>query len=136
MLEIMLSLAFISLITAMPFLWDNFSLPRTNLTHASELTVEALRTAEQFAVAQKAGGAWGVQVRADGLTLFQGDSFAGRNSAQDRTLTFAQDVAITGVDEVVFAQATGIPNTTGVMLLSLNGNNSSITIREHGFVDY
>ena len=136
LLEVLLSLAFISVIAALPFILGNFSLSNNNLTHAVDLSAEALQSARHFAIAEKNGGSWGVKFSPTEATVFEGNSYASRNSGNDRILTLPAEMTISGVDEVVFDRFTGDPNVTGAITLSIDGNDAEIVIREHGFIDY
>lgn len=136
LLEIMLSMAFISVMAAIPLLLGNFSLSRSNLTHAESLTVGALRSAERFAIAEKDGGAWGAKVLPDSVTVFQGDTYDARDTAHDRIYVFPDTVLVSGTDEVVFAQWSGTPNNSGDIVLDIDAYSAVITVSDYGVIDY
>lgn len=136
LLEIMLALAFITLMAALPFFWTRFSLSSNDLRLTEQTIVHALRQAQLFARAEKRDASWGAFVSSSSVVIFQGDSYATRTEGSDRVMSFPTPVIASGLNEVVYEKFTGEPNVTDTITVESGASSHTITIHTHGFLDY
>lgn len=99
-------------------------------------TVTSARTAQAFAQAGAADGAWGVYVGAGDIVLFQGDAYTTRDTSADQTMNYSDDIIVTGTTEYVFTARTG--RTTAGTLTATNGEGDArtITVNALGMIEY
>jgi len=137
LLEVLLSVAIISLLMGLSMpVYESF-VRRNDLDIATQQLVATLRRAEVYAQGVNRDTAWSVRIQPSSVTLFQGTNFATRNTAFDETFTLAGSLAPSGLSEIQFAKRTALPNTTGVITLSSNTNTTrTITVNAKGMVDY
>lgn len=104
----------------------------------SRLLVESLRRARSSAIAGRADSAFGVRVfsASNTLVLFQGESYAGRNSAEDEVIDFPRPIAITGSStEVTFSKIYGTSTINETWSVSFDAISSNISINSQGLVE-
>ncbi|MFH1292333.1 MAG: hypothetical protein ABIH87_04025 [bacterium] len=113
---------------------------RAQLNETSAQLSQTLRTAQQRSLSGYGNSAHGVKLQSQGYILFQGDSYALRQSAYDRGIDLAESLSLLlsltgGVDEVVFSLSSGLPSATGTINLihSVDGNRQ-ISINDLGMV--
>lgn len=88
--------------------------------------------AQMYSMTGKDNSLWGVALSNGKITLFQGNSFAGRNQSVDESYVVHSRVTITGLTEVVFAHATGRPSVSPTITLSGNGSTEVIQMNSEG----
>jgi prepilin-type N-terminal cleavage/methylation domain-containing protein len=121
-----------------------------NLTVSSQLNdnsaqiVQTLRIARERSVARVNNSAHGVYFEInpsakDKFILYQGSSYAGRDSDYDRSTTMDSALSISETlsgTEVNFSKGFGKPNTTGTVTLTHDVNGTRvITINSFGMVE-
>ncbi len=136
LLEILLGVAFVSLVAVLPLAFTRLSLSEHDLRLTEALVVSGLQRAQFFSIAQLHGGAWGAKIEEDRMTLFQGDSFDGRVVDHDEVISFPNTIAIAGIDEVAYARFSGEPNGVGEITLGAGESARTIIITPHGFLEY
>ncbi len=138
LLEMLLSVALIALIAGMGTPLYQALQVRTDLDIAAASYAHALRFAEVRARGVDGDASWGVRVATTtDIVLFQGASYAARNSTYDETYDLPVSVTVSGQDEIVFAKFTGIPGTTGTTTLtSTTGDVREIGVNAQGTVSY
>ena len=99
-----------------------------------EITQE-LRKAQIYAMTGKQNGNWGVHNNTTSIILFQGSTFAGRNSAFDETFSVNSNIAITGLTDVIFFHMTGTPSATPTIVVSNANNTRTIIVNAQGVVN-
>lgn len=99
----------------------------------SSQLIQTLRTAQSQSRARVNGAAHGVAIvqsaSADSLVLFQGASYATRNTAFDRETVLASSMNLITTlpsNEVVFVAGTGTPSVTGTITLIHEVNGQRI----------
>jgi len=137
LLEMLTSVAILTAITVMSLpVYESFV--RQNDLDLSAQTITAmLRRAETYARANNTDGVWGVAVQSGMATLFQGSSYAARNTTRDETYDIPDSITTSGLNEIQFSKLTAAPNTTGnITLSSTNNSTRTITINAKGMVDF
>lgn len=137
LIELMLSLVIIGILVGLSLpIYQSFS-NRNDMDIAAEQTAEALRRAQTYARGMKNDSAWSVEIQSAQAILFRGTNFAGRDTAYDESITFSGGTTASGLAEVQFAKLTAQPNTTGTITLTNENNETrTVTVNEHGMVDY
>ena len=137
LIEVMLSLAAISIIAGISIpIYQSFQ-ARNDLDIATVSIVQTMRRAQILAQAVDGDTSWGVKLQSESLTLFKGANYVARDSSFDEVFDISTTITPSGISEVVFAKFTGLPQTTGTITLSSNINETrTITINEKGAVSY
>jgi type II secretory pathway pseudopilin PulG len=105
------------------------------LDEATSGIMETMRRAHNQAVFQKNDSAFGVKFLSGSYVLFQGNSYDTRTQSEDESFEVSSGIATSGIDEVVFAKLTGIPNTTGTLTVTSGSDSQTININAHGKVE-
>lgn len=101
---------------------------------ASSVYIEALYRAKANAEVMQNDSAWGVAVFADNITLFEGDSFASRETDSD-VVELIPSVSVSGVSEIVFSVREGVPDTSGTTTFNNAFATSSVFVSDEGRVE-
>ncbi|HKU18843.1 MAG TPA: type II secretion system protein [Candidatus Saccharimonadales bacterium] len=137
LVEMLLSVAIIGMLVGLSIPIYQTFVQRNDLDITAQTVVNMLRRAETYARASNTDNAWSVELQSTTITLFQGTTFASRNTAYDETYSLPGSVTPSGLGEVQFTKFTGIPNTTGTVTLTSNTNDTrTITVNAKGMVDY
>ena len=137
LLELMLSMALITMLAvgSIP-VYETF-VRRNDLDLTTQNVVAGLRRAQTYARASKGDSAWGVNVQSGTATLFKGTNFATRDATQDETIDIPDTVTPGGLGEIQFTAFSSAPNTTGnITLTSTTNDTRTITVNAKGMVSY
>lgn len=137
LIEMLLSVAVLSLILGMSMpLYESFT-TRNDLDIATQNVANSLRRAAAYCRGGNNDSQWGVEVQSGSITVFSGSSYAGRNTNFDETTSVPTNIAITGgTVEVDFAKLTGLPTSTPSITLTNATETRTVTINVKGVVDY
>ena len=137
LIEVLLSVAILTLLTGLSLpVYETF-VRRNDLDLTTQSIVASVRRAESYARGVNGDSTWGIEFLSSGVTLFQGATYASRNSAFDETIPLPNSLSISGTTEVVFSKLSAAPSTTGSVTLSGTTNDTrTITINAKGMVDY
>jgi Tfp pilus assembly protein FimT len=92
------------------------------------------RKAQIYAMMGKQNGNWGVAYNSNTIYLYQGASFASRNTAFDEKFSVNTNITITGLTDSNFARSTGLPNATATINVSGNGQTQTLTLNNQGML--
>lgn len=126
-LEVLLTVGILTFLVgiAMPA-YRNYQI-RNDLLIATDQVSQALNRAQLRSQAGQQGAAWGFSVSQ--AVMFMGTAFNGRNQTFDEHYIIPGTIGTSGLDEVSFAPITGMPSTTGAIILtSLRGEQRQVTI--------
>ncbi|HSX28911.1 MAG TPA: type II secretion system protein [Candidatus Saccharimonadales bacterium] len=137
LIEVLLSVTIIGMLVGISVpVYESF-VRRNDLDLTAQVISATLRRAETYARAVNGDNAWSVEIQASTVTLFQGTSFASRNTAYDETLSIPNSITPSGLSEIQFAKFSAAPNATGSITLSSTTNSTrTITVNAKGTVDY
>lgn len=137
LLEMLMSVAILTAITTLSLpVYDSF-VRRNDLDLCTQTIASMMRRAETYARANNTDNVWGVAIQSGSATLYQGTSFAGRNTAYDETYDIPDTISSSGVTDIQFAKLSAAPNTTGTLTLTSTSNATrTITINGEGMVDF
>ncbi len=116
--------------------YQKFSV-RNDLEVATNTITQNLRRAQLLAQSGREDSDWGVKIASSTSTIFQGSSFATRNTDHDEISTLAGTITPSGNSETIFNKLTGFPTaTTSITLTSKDGDSHTININTKGRIDY
>ena len=136
LLEIMLTVAMITLIAGIfvPIAGNVYN--HNNLENATQQVVQNLRRAQTLARASEGSSDWGVFLSGSSSTIFQGTSYATRNTNFSEQENLNGNALASGLTEIVFGESNGFPKTIGTITITIGNENKTITINEKGFINY
>lgn len=102
------------------------------LDETTELLLSSMRRAEMQAMYEKHDSSFGVKLLSDSYVLFEGDSYSSRNVSEDEVFQIPSALTVSGIDEVVFLQRTGIPSTVGTIVLTRSLEQHIIDLNNEG----
>ena len=137
LLEILLSIALIALLAGIAApVYVSFQV-RNDLDIAATTVVQTFRRAQLLSQAVDGDTVWGMNVQSGSITLFQGVSYAARNTNFDEIFDMPESIAPGGLQEVVFSKFSGNPQTTGTTTLTSSNNEvRTINLNEKGTINY
>jgi prepilin-type N-terminal cleavage/methylation domain-containing protein len=136
LIEVLLSVALIGLNAGIGAVVFQQLQNRNDLDVAAATIASNERRAQALSRASDGDTTWGVRINAGAITLFQGASFASRNSAFDEVTEMSNAIIPSGFQEVVFAKLTGLPQTTGTLTLTGPNETRTITLNAQGTIQY
>lgn len=137
LIEMLLSVAILSLLTGISLpVYESF-VRRNDLDLTAQSVVSSIRRAGTYAEAVHGDSTWGVRFLATEVTLFKGASYVARDSNYDESLPLPPSIGISGVSEIVFSKLSGTPNTSGtITLIGTTSDTRTITVNTKGMVNY
>ena len=136
-IEVLLSIAIISVIAGVSLPVYHAFQTRNDLDVATVEIVQSMRRAEMLARAVDGDTSLGVQLQTGSITLFKGASYAGRDVTRDEVFDMPASITPSGLSEILFTKFTGLPQTTGTTTLTTNTDETRIiTINAKGTVSY
>lgn len=135
LLEVLLIIALVGVLlgAGIPVLYSYFS--GNNLDSASSRVTQSLYQAKTFAEAGVDDSEWGVYIQNGLVTIFQGNDYAGRDAGYDQDIELAEEIAVSGIDEIYFSVFSGSPSATGDIVLSIVGERTAtISINSLGII--
>jgi hypothetical protein len=88
----------------------------------------SLRRAQAYAYAGRHGASFGLFISGSSYVLFEGESYASRNTDFDEQFSIPSSIEVAGMEEIVFAAASGAPSATGTIRLENNFKTSTIVV--------
>jgi len=98
-----------------------------------------LRRAQTKAMTGYKDSDWGVYYSANSYTIYSGDSYELRDQTEDEDFIISGSITIVNDfgDEIRFFQNSGLPNVTGLVILSdLSNIQYEISINSQGVIEY
>jgi prepilin-type N-terminal cleavage/methylation domain-containing protein len=137
LMEMLLSVAIISILAGMGVpIYESFA-RRNDLDLTTQAVAETLRRAEAYARNGNNDSSWSVEVQSNAVTLFKGATYASRNTNYDETVSVPGSITLSGLGELQFAKLSAKPNTSGnIVLSSTTGDTRTITVNDKGTVGY
>ena len=134
LIELLLVIAVVFIISflSVPFYARFFT--QNAVANTVDQLVGEIRKAQIYAVSGKQNGSWGVHFGSNQIVLFQGNSYASRNTAFDESFSVNSNVIVSGLSDVIFSRMTGTPSATPTITISGNGNTKTVSINGQGVV--
>ena len=125
LIELLIIVALLSIVSVMSVVFYSRFFTQNAVSNSSDQLVGELRKAQMYSMMGRKNGAWGVTFSANKFILFQGNSYATRNSAFDESFSVNPNINVSGLTELTFARITGIPSANPTITIS--GNNNTKT---------
>lgn len=111
---------------------------KNDLDLAATNAVDALRLAEERARGVDGDSRWGVRFATGTITIFRGNSFAGRDSAYDEETVLNNDIIASGTVEFVFARFAATTTNAGTTTLTHQtlGESREVGVNAKGTITY
>ena len=137
LLEILLSIALIALLSGLSVpVYQSFQV-KNDLDIASNTIAQNARRAQVLAQAVDGDTTWGIYIQSGSITLFQGSSYASRNTNYDEDFEMPTSIVPSGLQEIVFSKLYGEPQVTGTVTLTTSTNETAnLILNEKGMVSY
>jgi len=133
LIELLIVITMILLMVGLAIPFYGNQVNRSNVeTTALELQ-QNLRTAKTKALSGESNSAWGVYIDSDKYILYQGSSYASRNTAYDQITQTEGTVVLTGLSEINFSKVKALPDNTGVInVLGAEAETLQLLINDFG----
>lgn len=136
LLELLLVIASIAVIAGFSLpLWRNLQI-KNDLDISVVTIAQTLRRAQILAQAVDTDLGWGVRVQSGSIVLFKGNTYATRDTNFDEIFTLQSSIAPSGLSEVDYTKFTGLPGTTGTIILTSEQDSKTIIINAKGMASY
>lgn len=137
LVEIMLVLGIIAILVGVTAPFYSELMNRNDLAVSAQAVSASLKRAQVLSQASDGDSRWGVNISSGSIILFQGDSFATRDTDYDEEVKIGPAISISNTTEFTFEKMTGEPVNTGTVTLeSSTGEQKNITINSKGMVSY
>ena len=136
MIEFLMVTAMIALLGGLTALALEPVYSRYQLRSAEQGLIEALWQAQSKARASETDSAWSVHVAVGSITIFQGISFASRQTSYDEVTDISSAIVPGSATDVIFQKMTGYPTTASTMTLTNANLATTITVNDRGMVSH
>jgi prepilin-type N-terminal cleavage/methylation domain-containing protein len=135
LIELILVVVLMSIITAMSATFYTRFINQNAVLNTVDQLVGEMHKAQIYAMSGKQNSSWGVNYGAQTITLYSGNSYGARNSAFDETFSVNATVSVSGMTDLNFARATGLPSVSPTATISGANNTKTITINSQGGIN-
>lgn len=135
-LELLLSVAIISLLAGLSLPVYRTLLSKNDLDIAATVTASSLKRAQVLSQSVDGDITWGVKVQSGNIIVFKGTSYVARDASYDENFDLVTSIAPSGTTEYVFSKLSGLPQAIGTVILTTESDTRTVTINEKGMVDY
>lgn len=136
LIEMLLSLALMALLAGMSMPVFSSLWIASEMDTAVNTVAQNLERAQLLSQAVQNDSRWGVYIAAGIITLYKGDTYAGRDDSYDETFPISGSIEIQGASEFNFAKLSGEPLSGGTVTLTYGDRNRSITVNQKGTVEF
>lgn len=137
LVEILLAIALVAVLAGFSIPAYRYFQVQNELSIAADQIVGSLRRAQILSQAVDGDATWGVDIRTGQITMFQGSSYASRDSDYDEVFDVPSNISFSGINEIVYSKVFGEPDATGIITAtSVLGDSIVITINEKGTLSY
>ncbi len=139
LIEVLIVIGIIIILSATTLpLYSNLQIS-SQLNDGNLLIIQTLRTAREKSLVGYNDSSYGVKFLSNSFILYQGSSYATRNSFYDRITELSPVLSISTTltnDEINFSKGLGEPNNIGTIILSHNsGGEREIFINSLGKIE-
>lgn len=136
LIEVMLSIALLALLIAVSFPVFQQTQNQNAAILAANTIEQSVHRAVQLARAGQHDSDWGVKVVGGSITLFQGSSYATRNTDYDEVFSIPSNVSFSATPEIIFPKITGVSSADQTITVgSSSGVSITLTVLTTGVVN-
>lgn len=106
------------------------------LTSETRNIISILRRAENLAFSNSYNSAYGISFQPDRFVIFQGESYATRNSIFDENYLKTTGITASSTPEIIFSPLSGLPNSSTTIILSNGIRSQAVSINSQGVIDW
>jgi prepilin-type N-terminal cleavage/methylation domain-containing protein len=136
LIELLLAISLVLIIAGFSIPVTNSYLRQNELNIAFRVIASSIRKANIYSTTGFHDSVWGFRIGQGNITVFNGNTYATRNSQFDEISSIPSAVNISGINESFFAKVTGVPAITGNITLNNPTGNRVITLNSRGFITY
>lgn len=137
LIELILVISLIALLSGLSLSVFSRTQTKNDLNVAISSFASISRNAQIKARLSIQDDGWGVKIEQSKITLFKGNNFMSRDQSQDQITKISPNISISGINELSFAKITGLPSTSGTIVISeLYGQDFNINIANNGVINY
>ncbi len=135
LVEVLVVIAIFGALVMMGLFFD-FTFYRGASFHADvDIFASILQRARAKAINNINESDHGVYIDTDDYVLFQGDSYALRNTTFDQVISRNPNVNFSGTSEVVFRQLSGDSSFEGNLVINGSGKSATISLNYEGLIN-
>ena len=136
LIEILVAMAIIVIILGLGY-FVGFDFYRNYALHSEkDILLSVLRKARSQALNNVNSITHGVYIGSDSYTIFYGNSFASRDSQYDENIRKAPGIALSGLNETVFAPLTATSTASGAIIINNGRKSFFIDINYEGRISW
>ncbi|KXK09605.1 MAG: type II secretion system protein [Candidatus Dojkabacteria bacterium] len=137
LIEVLLAISLFSLIFAVSAPFLGRIVGSNDLDVAVQASVQSLRRAQVLSQTGENDSYWGVYFQNGSITVFRGQTYLTRNPDFDEITTVSNELAFTGLSEVIFNPVIGNTSNTGsITITNPESEQWVISINNRGVIDY
>lgn len=135
LIELLLVIVIMSTLSVMTVGFYSRFLRQNEVLNVTDQISGQIRKAQIYAMMGKQSGSnWGINYSTNTITLYRGNSFATRIAAHDERFTVNPNVSITGLTDLNFAHATGLPSLAPTINITSGTNAKTVIVNSQGVV--
>jgi len=137
LIEMLMSVALIGLIALILMPVYQSLQVRNDADLIAQTIANNFRRAELLSSGGVGDSSWGVYFTSSTITLFQGATYAGRNTEYDELTSVPGSLTLSGLSSVIFEKYSGNAQSVGAIVVSSTiGDSKTININSKGMVQY
>lgn len=137
LIELLLVIGMISILAGLSLPFYNNLMAKNATAVARQATMRIFHRAQYLARAVDGDATWGIKLLPAQIVVFQGATYASRNTSYDEITNLASGITFSGNTEVVFSKFYGVPdNTNTITITGPNNTTVDITINALGTLNY
>jgi len=136
LIEVLVAIAIISVISSIGVGGYSFFKASSEIDLNSQQVANLIRSSQKKAKAVRDDSAWGIDINASRVIIFQGSNFSSRDTNHDQTTSIKGLTSASGVTQIIFSKMTGLPDVSGTLTLGNGASTKNIQINEEGLVSY
>jgi len=137
LLEVMISVGILALVAGSAMMFMGNFLGQSNLRSEHTLVLSLVKQARTLSLANRNRKAHGVKILSGSYVLFEGSSYAQRDTSLDLSYNRDTSVTITGPSEITFYTLSGRSGTTALTLGHASTTTTyGININMEGSIDW
>jgi hypothetical protein len=134
---VVVSVGILTLLAGSGVIFMTKFLGQSNLRSEHTLVLSLLKEARAFSLANRNGKPHGVKVLASTYVIFEGWTYAGRNSTYDATYNRDTNTTVTGASEILFYNLSGKSATTTLTFANpATTTTYAINVNTEGSIDW